>query len=329
MDELYTKHYSVLYEECLNFFKQANSESETKYFADMTFGGGGHTFGIVKEISNAKVFSVDQDPDAIKNGNDLIAKYDLEKSVHLLKMNFSSFPQWVKLNRPELGFDGILIDLGVSSHHFDKFERGFSFREDAELDMRMDYENGSLETAADILNNYTEEDIANIIFKYGEERFSRRIAKAIVEFRRDKQLRRTKQLEDIVFHCYPKNLRHKKIHPATKTFQALRIFVNQELEVLEKTLNELFELLNTNGVLSVISFHSLEDRIVKHKFKEIFQTDKNTAKILTKKPIYPTEREIRENARSRSAKLRVIQKVDQSTQGGVRGTKKKKAESIL
>ena len=193
--------------------------------------------------------------------------------------------------------------------HFDKFDRGFSFREDAPLDMRMNYNDESIYTGAEFLNKADEEEIANIIFKYGEERLSRRIARGVVEFRQTKPIETTKELENIVFHAYPARQRHGRIHPATKTFQAIRIFVNRELEVLENTLEKLYDLLAPNGVLQVISFHSLEDRITKHKFKEIFQCNKNTAKILTKKPIYPSEREITENSRSRSAKLRVMQRL--------------------
>lgn len=324
MAKQYTKHYSVFYNECLEEFSKVNPEKKTRYYADMTFGGGGHSLGVAKEIENSIVYSVDQDPDAIKNGNELIESFGLKEKVFLNKMNYEEFPSWVEQNHPELKFDGILMDLGVSSHHFDEFSRGFSFREDAPLDMRMDHENNEHYTAAEVLNSFSEEDIANIIFKYGEERYSRRIAKNIVEFRKDKNVETTKELEAIVFHSYPKQLRHNKIHPATKTFQALRIFVNRELEVLENTLEKLFGLLAEGGVLEVISFHSLEDRIAKHKYKEIFQTDKNIAKIITKKPIYPSEREIGENSRSRSAKLRLIQKLDPNAQGGVLGGKKNK-----
>jgi 16S rRNA (cytosine1402-N4)-methyltransferase len=332
MTKQYTKHYSVFYTECLEEFSKVNPEKETRYYADMTFGGGGHSLGVAKEITNSIVYSVDQDPDAIKNGNELIESFDLKDKVFLNKMNYEEFPDWVSTNHPDLKFDGILMDLGVSSHHFDEFSRGFSFRQEAPLDMRMDHENDKLYTAAEVLNSYDEDEIADLIFKYGEERYSRRIAKNIIEFRNDKKIETTKDLESIVFHSYPKQLRHNKIHPATKTFQALRIFVNRELEVLENTLEKLFGLLADGGVLEVISFHSLEDRIAKHKFKEIFQTDKNIAKILTKKPIYPSEREIGENSRSRSAKLRLIQKLDPNAQGGVGGKKiknKKKTKPVF
>lgn len=324
MDNDYKKHYSVMYKECVEHFKEVASKKEKTIFADLTFGAGGHSTGIAREISGATVYSVDQDPDAIKNGNQRIEKENLQGRVILNKMNYEEFPGWIEENHPDLKFDGILMDLGVSSHQFDQFERGFSFREDAYLDMRMEYDNDDVPTAADVLNSLKEDEIADIIYKYGEDRFSRRIAKNIVEFRQKERLERTKQLEDICFHSYPKNLRHKKIHPATKTFQALRIYVNRELEVLENTIEKLFGMLADDGILEVISFHSLEDRIAKHKFKEIFQTDKNIAKILTKKPIYPSDEEVEENSRSRSAKLRIIQKTSHDTQGGVSGKKKKK-----
>ena len=324
MDKKYTEHYSVFYRECLDAFKSANPDSTFRVFADMTFGGGGHSLGTVRESDNCHMYSVDQDPDAMKNGLEKIKSEGFTERLFLNKMNFESFPSFIKENHSEVKFDGILMDLGVSSHHFDDFSRGFSFREDAPLDMRMDYGNDEVPTAANFLNEYDEESIANVIYKYGEEHYSRRIAKAIVDFRQEKPIERTKELEDIVFHAYPKHLRHKRIHPATKTFQALRIYVNRELEVLEETIVELFSLLKVGGILQIISFHSLEDRIVKHKFKEIFQSDKNIVKILTKKPILPSDQEIKENSRSRSAKLRIIQKVDPNAQGGVGGKKSKK-----
>ena len=303
----YGKHYSVMYKECIDAL--TNNNAKSKIYADMTFGAGGHTFMLARTDDDAVVYSVDQDPDAIKNGNERISEEGLTGKVNLIKTNYNDFPTWVSENKPDLKFQGILMDLGVSSHQFDTFERGFSFRQDAYLDMRMDYENDSAPTAADILNDYDEEDIANLIFKYGEERLSRRIAAEIVARRAEKRIERTKELEDICFHAYPKKMRFGKIHPATRTFQALRIAVNDELGVLENTIQKLFDILEVGGNLVIISFHSLEDRIVKHKFKEIFQTDKNIAKIMTKRPLLPTEEEISENKRSRSAKLRVIQKI--------------------
>ncbi len=300
MTDKYFDHYSVLKNECLSFM-------EGSLLADLTFGGGGHTLEIARKNPDALVYATDQDGEAYANGIKKIEANDLSGRIKLLKMNFEIFPNWCHENNVS-NFDGILMDLGVSSHHFDKFERGFSFKESAPLDMRMNEESDL--TAEDVLNNETEEDIANIIYKYGEERYSRKIAKSIIEYRKENgAIKTTKELENIVFHAYPKHERYKKTHPATKTFQAIRIYVNRELEVLENTIAKLYELLAPSGRLAIISFHSLEDRIVKHSFKDIFQNNKKTAKILTKKPIYPSVLEVEENNRSRSAKLRVIQKI--------------------
>ena len=317
----YKKHYSVFYRECIDTFKEVTSTFESPLFADMTFGAGGHSLGIITEIANSKIVSVDQDPDAIKNGRQRIESEGFSERAELLKMNFESFPAWARENNKK--FAGILMDLGVSSHQFDATERGFSFRGEAKLDMRMAYDEDQ-PSAYDIINEYDEEDIANIIYQYGEDRLSRRIAAAIVTARLEKPIETTKELENIIFHCYPKAQRFGKTHPATRTFQALRIYVNRELEVLENTLKELFDLLEIGGRLAVISFHSLEDRIVKHQFKEIVQNNKNFARILTKKPIVPTQEELDENSRSRSAKLRIIEKIEITTEGKNYGHKKKK-----
>lgn len=309
MDNQYKSHYSVLLKECLQFASESAQGIKNPLFADMTFGAGGHTFALSNITESGRVFSVDQDPDALKNGRHKIEQANKTKQIELLAMNFEEFPSWVESRDENLEFQFILMDLGVSSHHFDKFERGFSFREDAPLDMRMN-PSGDANTAADVLNELREDEIADIIFKYGEERLSRRIAKGIVEFRDEKPITSTKELENICFHAYPSRQRHGRTHPATKTFQALRIFVNRELEVLENSIEKLYDILAPGGSLAVISFHSLEDRITKHKFKEMFQCNVNTAKILTKKPIYPSEEELSENSRSRSAKLRVIMKLE-------------------
>ncbi|MBC77320.1 MAG: 16S rRNA (cytosine(1402)-N(4))-methyltransferase [Halobacteriovoraceae bacterium] len=322
MDQNYSEHYSVMLRDCLRIFGEELDVNSTSPIADMTFGAGGHTLALAKEFSTSEVYSVDQDPEAFANGQRLIKEGGLEDRVHLIHTNFTNFPAWWSENKSNKPLKGAMMDLGVSSHHFDSFERGFSFREDAPLDMRMNNSDDSIPTAADILNTYSEEDIANIIFEYGEERLSRRIAKKIVETRAEAPIKTTKELENICFHAYPANMRHRRPHPATRTFQALRIYVNAELKVLSDTLPKLYELLEPGGVLIVISFHSLEDRIVKRTFKEIFQTDKNAAKILTKRPLTPSELELEENPRSRSAKLRAIKKLDP---GGVEfGGKKEK-----
>lgn len=314
----YGSHYSVLLNECIDCFQTI--EKEKPLFVDLTFGAGGHSSQIAIQIPSCSVISTDQDLEAIENGKKFIESLDLTNRIQLENMNFEDFPNWFRENHPNLRISGIMMDLGVSSHQFDTAERGFSFRFDADLDMRMNQNSDT--TAADVLNNYTEEDIANIIFEYGEDRLSRVIAKNIIEFRNENPIKTTKELENICFHSYPKKMRHGKTHPATRTFQALRIYVNRELEVLENTLVNLFDLLDFGGRLQVISFHSLEDRIVKHKFKDIFKREENTAKILTKKPIIPTTKELSENPRSRSAKLRIIEKLDPRMENGKKKWKK-------
>ena len=304
----YSAHYSVLNKEVIDFLTE--NVEEKSYFADLTFGAGGHSFALAEKSDTNIVFSVDQDPEAFENGLELIMKKGLSGRVNLLKMNFSEFHHYaiseLDIVSSHGGFKGVVIDLGVSSHHFDKGERGFSFRFDAPLDMRMAHDRDDIMTASHIVNEYLEEDLANVIFEYGEERLSRRIAKNIVEARAKSKISTTKELEEIIFHSYPKKSRHGKIHPATRTFQALRIAVNRELDVLDSTIQEILPLLSSKGRLAIISFHSLEDRIVKHSFKN---TAKDKYKVLTKRPIIPSEEEILENSRSRSAKLRVIEKL--------------------
>jgi 16S rRNA (cytosine1402-N4)-methyltransferase len=276
-------------------------------FVDLTFGGGGHTVALAKLSPDYCLYATDQDPEALQNGYKRIESEGLKERVTLLDMNFESFYSYcIENNICDL--DGILIDLGVSSHHFDSAQRGFSFRFDAPLDMRMDVDNDSVETAAELLNRLSEEEIADILWKYGEERFSRQIARNIVASRNDEPITTTKQLENIIFHSYPKKMRFGRLHPATKSFQALRIAVNRELEVLQKVLEDLPQLLKVGGRMAIITFHSLEDRIVKRSYNFLAK-EKKTVKILHKKPIVPSKKELEENKRSRSAKLRVIEKV--------------------
>ncbi len=318
----YLAHYSVMLKECLDALELGSKDSGSLIFADLTFGAGGHTFALSDQVSGSTVYSTDQDPDALKNGNENIIRRGKEGRVNLLPMNFESFPKWCEENQMEGKFAGILMDLGVSSHQFDKMERGFSFRADAPLDMRMNYGDSSIPTAADLLNSLSEKEIADILFTYGEERLSRRIAAKICELRETKKIETTGELEDICFHAYPVRDRHGKTHPATRSFQALRIAVNDELRVLEHTLPKLLPYLAPGGVLAVISFHSLEDRIVKHTFKEIVSSADFSATILTKKPMTATDEELSQNSRSRSAKLRLLQRDSQL--GRVDGTKKKR-----
>jgi len=296
-------HFSVLKDECLTFLTE--NASPNSYFADLTFGGGGHSFALVEKDQSYKLIGVDQDPDALNNGAKLIAEKKMGDRIDLISSNFSKFPDLMKEKYPEVKFQGILMDLGVSSHQFDIPERGFSFKHEAPLDMRMNYDDDSIETAADICNTRDVDELEEIFKTYGEERFSKRIAEKIVE---ERPIATTKDLEDIIFHCYPKKMRFGKTHPATRCFQALRIAVNEELGVLSEVLPQLVGLLKSGGRLAVISFHSLEDRIVKRAFKELGSKD-GPFRILTKKPLTPSEREIATNSRSRSAKLRVIERI--------------------
>ncbi|HLT22632.1 MAG TPA: 16S rRNA (cytosine(1402)-N(4))-methyltransferase RsmH [Bacteriovoracaceae bacterium] len=318
----YLSHFSVMLKECLEALEKGHKDSGAHLFADLTFGAGGHTFAISDKFPEGVVYSTDQDPDALRNGHEQIKARAKEDKVNLLAMNFEQFPAWCEENNMHGKFAGVLMDLGVSSHQFDKMERGFSFRADAPLDMRMNYTDDSIPTAADLLNTLSESEIADILFTYGEERLSRRIAAKICEERKLKPLSTTGELENIIFHCYPAKDRHGRIHPATRSFQALRIAVNEELKVLENTIAKLLPFLAPGGVLAIISFHSLEDRIVKHTYKEMMENSEFPATILTKKPMTATEEELSQNSRSRSAKLRLLQRDSQL--GRVDGLKKKK-----
>lgn len=308
----YTSHYSVLKKECIDYLTENQDPKKEAYYADLTFGGGGHTFALKNTSENAFVFSCDQDPDALKNGEERIKK-EGDGRVRLFDTNFVNFPEIVNKELEHVlksgGFDGILLDLGVSSHHFDEATRGFSYRFDGPLDMRMDYDNNQILSASEILERYPEKELERIFSEYGEERYSKRIAKKICEVREKEPIKTTKQLENLIFHCYPKEDRHGKTNPSTRVFQALRIEVNQELDVITQVIDRLFPLLKIKGRLAIISFHSLEDRIVKNEFKKLTNQNGLYGELLTKKPILPTPQEILENSRSRSAKLRVIERV--------------------
>lgn len=310
----YTQHYSVLKKECIETLTEVQEESRDKFFyADLTFGGGGHSFALFHQNVKNQLVCFDQDPDALNNGRNRIEKENASSRIDLVDSNFRNFPTYIKEKRQDIieqgGFDGILLDLGVSSHHFDKGERGFSFRSDAVLDMRMDVDNDDIMTAEYIVNNYSEIQLEKILREYGEEKFARRIAERIVEQRAVEPIKTTKQLEDLIFHCYPKKMRYDGINPATKSFQALRIEVNQELQVLEELLDQVLPLLRVGGRLAIISFHSLEDRITKVAFKNMTEGS-IPCEQLTKKPIVPTKEEILENSRSRSAKLRILERIE-------------------
>ena len=305
-------HVPVLLKEVIHFFCQNCSVDHTPFYADLTFGDGGHSFGILQADPNAKILALDQDPNAVEDGQKQIYERHFEKRIQLVQGNFAYFSQHFHefTFEKEKLFDGILLDLGVSSRQFGTVARGFSFRQDAPLDMRMDNADNDRKTAYFIVNNYPQGELERILVDYGEERFARKIARDIVEKRTTKLIETTGELAEIIRELYPKKLRYGRIDPATRTFQALRIEVNDELTLLRKALDYLPSLLRVDGQLQAISFHSLEDRIVKHKFKELEKRDDMFFSIKTKRPLTPSDEEILHNSRSRSAKLRVIQKVD-------------------
>ncbi len=261
------------------------------HYLDTTVGGGGHSRLILEAANNTRITAIDQDEDALTAAKNNLAEYG--SRVEFVRSNFAAYE--FPLNR----FDGIIADLGVSSYHLDNPERGFSFRHEASLDMRMDRRQSL--TAAEVINHWDEVELANIFFKYGEERLSRRIARRIVE---NRPFHTTTELAQTISYCVPKKYRYGRIHPATRVFQALRIAVNDELKTLETLLEKAPNALVENGKIAVISFHSLEDRIVKHSFK-----DSPSLKVLTKKPITAQEEEIAKNPRARSAKLRIAESV--------------------
>ena len=261
------------------------------HYLDATVGGGGHSALILAAAERARVTALDQDDQAIAAATQKLAEFG--DRVQFQHSNFAHF------NPGETKFDGILADLGVSSAQFDIADRGFSFRHEAPLDMRMD--RGQSLTAAEIINRWDETKLANIFYTYGEERLSRKIARRIVERR---PFLTTTELADTIAHSVPRQYRYGRIHPATRVFQALRIAVNQELTVLETFVNQAPQWLKPDGRLAIISFHSLEDRIVKHRLKE-----SSLLRVLTKKPIIAQEDELKENSRARSAKLRLAERV--------------------
>lgn len=298
-------HKSVLFDESI----QALCLDKTKIILDGTAGGGGHSGEIAKNAG--QLIAVDQDPDAIAVLNERLGSRD---NVTIVNDNFSN----IKSILNSLGIDkidGLLLDLGVSSYQLDNGERGFSFHQDAPLDMRMSKSGLS---AKDVVNTYSEQELADIIFRYGEEKFSRRIAANIVKSRADKPIETTFELVDIIKASMPQKAMRDS-HPARRTFQAIRIEVNAELDVLKKALEDAFDCLNSGGRIAIITFHSLEDRIVKEKFNDWARGctcpkefpvcvcgNKPKGKVF--KPLAPTEQELEINPRARSSRLRVFEK---------------------
>lgn len=269
---------------------------------DCTVGAGGHSLDILEKIMpSGRLIGIDQDEDSLKIAKERLNAYG--ENCDLVYSNFQDLDVILsdfKINK----VDAILYDLGTSSCQLDNPERGFSFMKDGPLDMRMDKQ-GRI-TAFDLVNHLSKEEIMKIIWTYGEERYGRRIASFITERRKKELISTTRQLKDIVIEAIPFKGRRERIHPATRTFQAFRIVVNNELEALKVSLKKAINFLNIKSKISVLSFHSLEDRIVKNIFRDLKR--EHVLEILTKKPIRPTRQEVRDNPRARSARLRVAAK---------------------
>ncbi len=307
------KHISILLEETIN---NLNIKPDGIY-VDGTLGGGGHAYEVLKRLSSkGRYIGIDQDEDAIKAASLRLGEF--KDQVTIVRSNYAQMKQVLR----DLGIDkvdGILLDLGVSSYQLDAAERGFSYREDAPLDMRMDKR--SEKTARDIVNEYSEYDLYRIIRDYGEDKFAKNIAKHIVRVRNEKPIETTFELTEAIKAAIPMKLRIAGGHPAKQTFQAIRIELNQELEVLNNTLEDMVDLLKEGGRLCIITFHSLEDRMVKVAFKKhenpcicppnfpVCVCNRKSKGInITRKPILPSEEEMELNSRSKSAKLRVFEK---------------------
>lgn len=306
------EHKSVLLEETID---NLNIKPDGIY-VDGTLGGAGHSLEIVKRLTNGCLIGIDQDEAATHAARERLAQY--KDRVTIVRSNYSNIRQILKdLSMGQV--DGILLDLGVSSYQLDTPERGFTYREDAPLDMRMDTRNPL--TAKDIINNYSEMELYRIIRDYGEDNFAKNIAKHIVRIREQKPIETTFELNEAIKAAIPMKLRVGTGHPSKRTYQAIRIELNRELEVLKNTLQDMIELLAPEGRLCIITFHSLEDRIVKACFK----ANENpctcppnfpvcvcgkvpSGKVVSRKPILPSEEEITYNKRSKSAKLRVFEK---------------------
>ena len=305
------KHIPVLLEECITGL----NIKEDGIYVDGTLGGAGHSKEILKKLSTkGTLIGIDRDEEALRVVQERLSEYKNIKYVHGNHDEIKEILESLNIS----GVDGILLDLGVSSYQLDEASRGFSYMQDAPLDMRMD--KSSELTAEYVVNNYTEEKLAQIIFEYGEEKFSRNIAKKICEYRKNKKIETTKELTQIIEASIP-GFAKKEGHPAKRTFQAIRIEVNDEIRPLYNTIRNCIDVLNSKGRLCVITFHSLEDRAVKEAFvgaqgKCTCPGDlpycvcgvKSLGKIITKKPILPTKEETEQNSRSKSAKLRIFEK---------------------
>ena len=308
------KHKSVLLNETI---ESLNVKPDGIY-VDGTLGGGGHSYEICKRLGEkGRLIGIDQDADAIEAASSRLEEF--KDKISLVHSNYNNIKSVVN----DLGInkvDGIVLDLGVSSYQLDNPERGFTYREDVPLDMRMDRESSM--TARDIVNDYSEMELFRVIKDYGEEQFAKNIAKHIVKARSEKPIETTGELNEIIKAAIPAKMREHGGHPSKKTYQAIRIELNHELTVLQNSLDTMIELLNPKGRLSIITFHSLEDRIVKNIFRKNMNPctcppdfpvcvcgKKPTGRIITRKPIVPSEEEIAENKRAKSSKLRVFERI--------------------
>jgi 16S rRNA (cytosine1402-N4)-methyltransferase len=308
------KHISVLLTETIDSL----DIKPDGIYVDGTLGGGGHSLEILKRLSpKGRLIGIDQDADAIAAASKRLEQYQSQFTA--VKSNYQNIDAVLK----NLGIDrvdGILLDLGVSSYQLDNAERGFTYREDVPLDMRMDQ--SQTMTACDIVNDYSERDLFRIIRDYGEDQFAKNIAKHIVLAREKKRIETTGELNEIIKAAIPAKVRKNGGHPSKKTFQAIRIELNHELEVLEQSIDRMIELLKPGGRLSIITFHSLEDRIVKNRFRENMNPcicppefpictcgRVSKGKIITRKPIVPGEEELEQNSRAKSSKLRVFERI--------------------
>ena len=305
-------HKSVL----LNEAVEALAIRPDGIYVDGTAGGGGHSFAIASRLESGKLIAIDQDEAAIKAAGERLAP--LGERACIVRNNFSDLASVLdELDIPEI--DGLLLDLGVSSHQFDEAERGFSYRSDAPLDMRMDRRQGK--SAYDVVNSYSEQELKRILYEYGEERFAPRIAARIVKERAIAPIETTNQLSELIKAAMPAAAKDGG-HPAKRSFQAIRIEVNRELDVIEPAISQAMSRMRKGGRIAIITFHSLEDRLVKQAFANLAQGctcpkslpicvcgNKPKVKIVNKKPILPSKQELDENPRSRSAKLRVAEKI--------------------
>ena len=307
------KHKSVLLDECIDNLKIRKD----CVYVDGTLGGGGHSYHILKALNGTgMLIGIDRDTDALQAASEKLKEFSNFKTVHDNHANIKNILERLELS----GVDGILLDLGVSSYQLDEANRGFSYMHDAKLDMRMNREDEL--SAYEVVNNYSEEKLFRIFVDYGEEKFSRSIARKICQKRVERPIETTFELVDIIKSAMPSKALNEKQHPAKRVFQAIRIEVNQELEKLKQAVEDSILSLNDGGRLCIITFHSLEDKIVKHAYEEMegrctcppnFPVCvcgyKSYGKIINKKPITSSDEELKENPRARSAKLRVFERI--------------------